>query len=288
MEFNTKRYNEILLHTMKTFIKLCEDHDITYYIAYGSAIGAVRHKGLIPWDDDIDVYMLRKDYERFLALKGSLAGSGYGIVDPTDEGYYLPFAKFMDMNTTIWEVKKWEYVIGVFIDVFPLDEASGGKETCWLWKKSHQTSFLYFNGMGHFTFYDLLRNFFGRHLKETEAVLATALWGRRKHNKYRKRFFELEEKAKKEKGDFYIFYNGTYAMKRELFPKSWFSSTVELPFEDFTVKVCKEYHKYLTQLYGDYMQLPPVEKRVSYHGHYFVDLDRRLTIEEAKESIKRG
>ena len=116
-------YRSILLKTMKAFIALCKEYDIHYVAAYGTILGAVRHNGLIPWDDDIDVFMTRENYEKFLSLRNYSSLKDYEIIDIENEGYYLPFAKFCDKHTTLWEVKKFPFIIGVFIDIFPLDKA---------------------------------------------------------------------------------------------------------------------------------------------------------------------
>lgn len=113
-------YRAKLIETFKAFDKFCEEHNLTYYAGGGTLIGAVRHQGIIPWDDDIDVLMLKPDYDRFLALKKQCKGTGYNILDYHDKGYYLPFAKFVDSNTSIWEMSQQQFVIGSFVDVFPL------------------------------------------------------------------------------------------------------------------------------------------------------------------------
>ena len=116
------KYKIILLQTMIDFIKLCEEYNLKYVAAFGTVLGAIRHKGLIPWDDDIDVYMPRKDYEELLKLKDTLQNTTYQIFDITDDNYYLPYAKFCNKNTSLWEVKELPCIIGTFIDIFPVDE----------------------------------------------------------------------------------------------------------------------------------------------------------------------
>ena len=115
-------YKKKLLETFKAFDAFCRKHDINYYAAYGTLIGAVRHKGLIPWDDDIDVLMLPDDYNKFCSYRGNVDGH-YDIVDSRDENYWLlTLAKFVDMNTTLWEMEEYPCVTGVYIDIFPLYE----------------------------------------------------------------------------------------------------------------------------------------------------------------------
>lgn len=120
---NKITYKNVLLQTFRDFIAFCEMNNLMYYGAFGTVLGAIRHQGLIPWDDDIDVYMPRQDYNRFIALKQKVP-TGYEIVDYDNEGYFCNFAKFSNANTTILETPELPFVYGIFIDVFPLDECS--------------------------------------------------------------------------------------------------------------------------------------------------------------------
>lgn len=118
-----KEYKDVqrhLLPVFRAFVDFCNRNQLTYYAAYGTVIGAVRHKGFIPWDDDIDVWMPRRDYERFLSLRDKLISTHYEIIDIEDKGYYLYFAKFCDRRSTIIE-REGQSIMGLYIDVFPLD-----------------------------------------------------------------------------------------------------------------------------------------------------------------------
>lgn len=132
-----KRYKEILLKSLKYFDNFCNKHNLLYYAAYGTALGAIRHHGFIPWDDDIDVFMPRKDYEKLLSLKEEIKKDHYYVFDPSDQGYYKQFAKMVDMKTSLWELKEIPFMIGVFIDIFPLDFSPLGFRNAILLKKKH-------------------------------------------------------------------------------------------------------------------------------------------------------
>ena len=102
--------------------KTCQTHGLTYYIWAGTMIGAVRHHGFIPWDDDIDIAMPREDYDRLIAhCREWLPEPLEMICAEDDSSYPLPFAKIQDASTTLIERKHMDYVGGIYIDVFPID-----------------------------------------------------------------------------------------------------------------------------------------------------------------------
>ena len=122
MEQTDVLFKNKLLETFKAFIEFCNEHGIKYYACGGTLIGAVRHQGLIPWDDDIDVWMMPDDFKKFCSYRGKIQGH-YDIMDGRDDNYWLlSVAKFVDVDTTLWEEEEYPCVTGVYIDVFPLYE----------------------------------------------------------------------------------------------------------------------------------------------------------------------
>lgn len=282
MELNKNqqsKYKEILIRTLKAFDVFCTDNNLRYFAMGGTAIGAVRHKGIIPWDDDIDVAMIREDYDRFLSLKHKLEGTQYKIIDPSVKGYYLPFAKFVDTNTTIWEVPDYEFVMGVFIDIFPLNHVDNNLSEI----TKRQTEYL-----------KICRNFFGAYLsmfRDAKSIRHPRIikdWIKYVlFNKYHaKAFWKFENQLKVGKGDCLLNYYTQYKMEKELFKQEWFRGQIRVPFENIEINLMSGYKEYLTQMFGDYMTPPPLEQQVSHHFHYFVDLERGLSIKEVKKIIK--
>lgn len=274
-----------ILRVLRFTIQLCQQHGLRYYACGGTMLGAVRHGNIIPWDDDIDIYMPRADYERFLDLKDSLVGSGFDIVSLRDKGYPIPFAKIMDTDSTIWELKEFPYIVGAYVDVFPLDYYEGSDEAI--------TAHMY-----------KCKKFFSRYyntLCATPFVYAHTLWKGGQHMPaitglvyalllrpfralFLRKFNELCV-AKTVEGGSRCVCNTQW--EGRIFLSEWFDDCVEMPFSDMTIPVPRQFDKYLTLLYGDYMQLPPEEKRVTNHPTVFTDLNKRLTMQQVKTLLRK-
>lgn len=124
-----KLHNEEL-NILKLVVRFCDENHIQYFLTAGSLLGAVRHKGFIPWDDDLDISMPRDDYERFLSIAANkLDKCLYLHCNNTDTEYWLPFAKVRMNDTEFVEptIEKIQTHKGIFIDIFPLDNAKKQK-----------------------------------------------------------------------------------------------------------------------------------------------------------------
>jgi len=271
---------ECLLRTFKFLKTFLKEHDLHYVACGGTVLGAVRHHGFIPWDDDIDIYMPRADYNRLLQMNDELKPYGYEIVSLRNKGYYIPFAKISHMGSTIWELKRHPFILGVFIDIFPLDEFEEKEDIITERQyKSHYYFDKYINAVSSYPVSFMLQNLLHFNIHNV-GVYLLYLYRRRNPWKYLKDFLEFESS--------YVGGKGSKAVcvtqwEGRVFESEWFKDVIEMPFEDTTVTVPRQYDAYLRKLYGDYMKLPPEEKRVP-HPHYFVDLHHRLTLEEIKHS----
>lgn len=281
-------FKEKLHETFRFAIDFFQKHNLSWFCAFGTAIGAVRHNDIIPWDDDIDLLMPREDYERLLTLKKDFNGTGYTVMSPQDDYYCFPFAKIVDENTTLWEAPRYSFVLGVFIDIFPLDNSNLSPEEY----KSAVRSFnlsadKLFKCQTRYTFvefiYDIRKNYKGAIL----SGILSLFYSKNSIKKAREDFLAKEKEFYTKDGINCMSFSGYYGIK-EIYKKDWFDRYVEMPFHDYVVRVPKGYVEYLTQLYGNYMELPPVEKRVTHHGHYYLNLTERIGIEDIKKRIKKG
>lgn len=276
-----KEYLQRLLQVMKYLDSFCTDHNIKYFACGGTAIGAVRHKGFIPWDDDIDVFMARPDYEKFLLLRKDLEDTDYEIQDMREAYYPVPYAKFVHKYSSVWECERNPYVYGVYIDILPLDEVGNDRQrTSELFRKNKKYSNLFSRS--------LQNNFCKSELSRLKRLNITS-WVRWIINVFfvkplasywRKQVYSITEQIKAERGDCYMFYGTPYKMEKEIFPKEWFSSQVQVSFENIEIKLPNGWHEYLSKLYGDYMTPPPADKRATHHNRFFVDLHNRLSVSE--------
>ncbi len=252
----------IELEILKEVDKICKENNITYYLGEGTLLGAVRHNGFIPWDDDLDILMPRNDYERFIDLAVNQLNTKYRVLnDKTYENYYLPFTKIVslikyDFLNTV--VKFDDEYCGPFIDIFPLDcvpEINYKKvESDYL--KIRKIRDILLLKVKYFNTKSLKRkwlNFLGKFYTNRE----------------------LEEKLYKEMTKYnssnakcMVNFASSYHPKKQIVKKEVYGKPKYLKFENNMFPVPSDYDTLLKTIYGDYMVMPPVKKRKSKHGFY--------------------
>lgn len=263
-----RKVKAVELEILREFVQVCEQLNLRWYAGYGTVLGAIRHKGFIPWDDDVDVLMPRKDYEIFCKQAQKLLPEMYFVQTlETEEEYYQPFAKLRRSDTTFWEKGTENDHInhGIYIDVFPLD----GYPTNWLAEKIFMikriiyNNFLYEEGdmkrlHGYRKIFVAFYRFFKGKLTMKEAAY---------------------KKEKLVKGIAYDESNLVSCMvedtpKAEAVAKCIYGEGQTVPFEDTSIRIPSDYHEYLTRLYGNYMEFPPEEKRVPIHTCILIDAEK--------------
>ena len=290
-EIFSKEFKKNLLETFKFTKDFLEKYNLKYWACGGTCIGAVRHQGFIPWDDDIDIMMPRDDYFKLLDLRESMKGTGYVMTCNRDDGYYYDFGKIMNENTTIVEYSFLPYVLGVYVDIYPvyqtdLDEKEINKLIHY-YKKHFKGRFGQVNNKSTIrdVFYQFDINTFRAYFGRNGHLMAKILGLNQK--KLYKEWADFEEQLNLNRGDKIVSYIEGYD-GRKIYQKEWFDDLLDMPFEDTTIKVPKEYDKYLAHVFGDYMQLPPENKRISLHTKYYTNLKERIDINEVHRRIAKG
>lgn len=252
---------QIEVQILDTFVSFCEEHDLTYFLAYGTLLGAVRHKGFIPWDDDIDVTMPRPDYQKLLQLWPK-QGRYLLLECRHDKSYPYPFAKLCDDNTRIEEAGVVNpYEMGIYLDIFPLDGIPGTPEESRRTLRRFETlekCRMYSEMPPESLFKDGQKSNFSRKL----------LW-HLLHAVGAPRFSKWMDRAAKKYGYSDSQYGGLLMTRfsyREIYPLSILNETTKLEFEGKWYTAPADYDQILTLLYGEYMQLPPEEERVLKHN----------------------
>ena len=221
--------------------RFCKEHNLKYFLAYGTLLGAVRHKGFIPWDNDVDVYMLRDDYNKLIKLYKDNSYRLMCVERCKRNEYTYAHAKMIDSRTLLIENFQPDKKLGVFIDVFPLDYLRNeDKDYNLVLKRYNRINYL-----------DTAKGIKGNILK---------IIGR----KQLARVTRIMNNYDTNRCD----YVGSCCVASDLpvlFNKRWFEKTVEVSFENNTFPAPIAYKEVLERIYGDYMKLPPIEERKPQH-----------------------
>ena len=249
-----KKIREIQMETMRYVNRISEDNNLKTYLSGGTLLGAVRHKGFIPWDDDVDMMILRSDYQKLISYINQDVQSSYkALTYDSDPQYYYPFAKIVDTRTRIQEIGKVPIAeMGIGVDLFPIDNLPNNKKIIswhfWFERKLHiEFDNLYIvdsNNKGEACLYawrrmllrliSKLMNFFAMlHKSSNTERVAVSVWG--------------------------------YGIK-EIVARFKMTQSIKVEFEGEFFWSPRGYHTYLSHLYGDYMTPPPKAKQHYEHN----------------------
>lgn len=266
-ESELRKLQEISIDILEEFIRICEKHNLVYFAAFGTAIGAVRHEGFIPWDDDMDVIMPRPDYDKFIEIARYEMDERYGLagaeIQKKIQGFYLQ----MYRKGTVWMTKwneRWEEHVGIKLDIFPYDcIPADNKERKKLYLKTRILNFLYIirnvktpydenrgagavlTRMRNYCIYGVLRicHISREWLAEKYTGLMTSYEGK---SEYR----TLINWSNPDKW---------VILENEIWPLQ------ECRFDRLTIKLPAKNHEILMRQYGDYMTPPPKVERVTHN-----------------------
>ena len=262
---------QIGLNGLVAFDNFCREYKLKYSIAAGTMIGAVRHKGFIPWDDDVDLYMDRNEYDKLILLvkEGKqLPDESFDIYLPELKNYIYPFIKIVNNKTLVFEknVNK-KFAIGVWLDIFPLDNC--GDSMAEAQKIMHEMTCYSKKLMRTVTLYD------GKNLEAYFKNIYVWVYKyilRRNYHiyKHKKICFKFPEGGR---------YKGNLIWPWlekgglcDIYPAEYFDGYTEIEFEGRKFMIFSHYDEILQKRYGDYMTLPKEKDRVGHEFHaYYLD-----------------
>jgi lipopolysaccharide cholinephosphotransferase len=259
-EITLEELKVLQMDVLSAIDNFCQHNNITYSMSNGTMLGAIRHKGYIPWDDDIDIYMLRDDYEKLMQLFPPVYNGHYCIVSlERSEKWDFPYAKAYDNRTVVYENALYNELYGVNIDIFPIDDVPDDDK---IWhgydverrKLYNSQLHLYY----HFPFSFKPKKF----VRWIYHGLQKAIYSRRK------RAEKINRNAQKWRGQGfkYVFETCQGVFQKNKFRKDIFNNMKSYPFEDRYFMGFENFDEYLRNGFGDYMKLPPVEKRITHHS----------------------
>jgi lipopolysaccharide cholinephosphotransferase len=272
MENTTKFLQEKELDMVKEFLKICTKYNLKYFMAGGTFLGAVRHKGYIPWDDDIDIGMYRKDYNKFLEVADKELSYPYKIQTYKNCGtHHYYFSHIVDTRYKVRRMgsmdKREEYV---WVDIFPYDGLPKGRIKSFLiYMRLLFCRFCY-----HMAYFDKIN--IARKDRAKWQILALKLLScvykicNFDKDKWRNRIDTLLKRNDLDKCDKVMSFMGV-KLQKEIFPKKIYDDLIDYEFEGLKLKGPREYEKVLSQLYGNFMELPPEEKRISHPMEIIMD-----------------
>lgn len=241
--------------------RVCRENHIPYSLAWGTLIGAVRHKGFIPWDDDIDIMMERRYYDKFCKIVDGALGKNFVFVDyKRYEDYGLPFSKVAAKNTLMLEASSQYARIhhGVWVDIFPIDETSDDLKKRQKQYDRAQAVKSVMLCKGHY--------YFGQTgIKKLIYTLRRKIY-RFCDKKNLTREFEMNaKKYSKQKGKYLLSLCGNAGVNKNTYDRNAFKKYIELEFEGHKFMAISGYDSLLRTTYGDYMKLPSAEQQIPHH-----------------------
>jgi len=257
-EINVNECHKYLLGMAQIFHNICVENNIPYFMLGGTQLGAVRHHGFVPWDDDMDFGVPRDYYVKLLEVLKIKLPSNYVIHCLDDDDYCYGYAKLEDVNTVIKESGRAGLTFGVNIDIFPLDHTNNNIA---ILSKNHFVNFLIKIQVYRFLNLDSISRF--RNILRRCLIILTSFLNKRSIPIF------IEKHLVKNKGDFWANHYGAWGMK-EIISKNIFGVPTIYEFAGIKLYGVEKPDDYLKHLYGNYMELPSEDKRHLHIEHLYL------------------
>lgn len=252
---NSEEIRSIQIKILDFFAKLCEENNINYFLTYGTLLGAIRHKGFIPWDDDVDVAMLREDYEKLISLYKTMNGCKYQFICVENNSACMyPFGKIIDTDTILYErgIKT-----GIYIDIFvydnaPIDIAKRNKAFDKLDFYSHWRQYQLSMSQKPLSFKRIC-----------VLILRWIIYILLPRQYFTKRIVQSAKKYREKESNIVCSFTEPYL--RWVVEKSLFTDLIYVEFEGKKYKAPRNYEKWLTIQYGDWRKIPSIEEQKLAH-----------------------
>lgn len=260
-----KELQAIEFDLLVKFDEVCRKHKLTYYISGGTLLGAVRHKGFIPWDDDVDVLMPREDYDRFSKMVNAFEYPYFLQTPETDKGYLYSITRIRNSETSaVFPIRAgFGFNFGIWIDIFPLDK-------CVLEDREEIYQEI-----------DMLNSFNSAYMKiPQKEINKKGIDLLRNHTDLSpqqalNRITELAKKHINDDTEYVSEYTTTvYNWKKLVWKAADFAETIQMPFCTRSFPVPAGYDNILKVSYGNYMELPPIKDRGVWHSGHIYDPNR--------------
>lgn len=249
-------YKKILLEILVYIDKVCRDNNIKYSLIGGSLIGAIRHHGIIPWDDDIDIILMPKEYDKLIQILKQNCDERYKLLHfTTNNTYYLPYAKVIDSKTSVIEENsKFIQDYGIFVDILKYTYLPNHK----LLRRLYLLRYQYMLSIIHgFAKSSTEKNIFKK--------IRTSISQHKNINKYLIKFDKYSNKYISK--SIYMISNWPiYGLKKEIQRTCNMLEYMDIEFDGINAMITKNYDRLLRTTFNNYMKLPPIEKRVTHHN----------------------
>lgn len=259
------KLHAVEIEILDEIVRICDKYNLSYFLAGGTLLGAIRHNGFIPWDDDLDITMPRKDYDIFLSVCEKELNSKYLLdYDKTNSKNWLTFAKIRKKNTLFLEnaAKEQDNFKGIYVDIFTEDNVINPNSFI------EKIRLIIIKTLADTLFWkSKVGNDKSKYRRFYLVKIFSILSFKQIHSLYNK----LVTKYKNKDTEYFVAYNGVYT-KREYLKKSEFLPFIKWKFGNKEYNIPKGYDYYLTKLYGNYMKLPPKKDRVN-HSALMISFD---------------